>query len=77
MSLAAELGTPVRIGRRLARAFEAGSEIDARPIGVDIAQAILSREPLRGELDRGRTRELTVEMRAAAPSARLFIGVHI
>jgi type II secretory pathway predicted ATPase ExeA len=42
--LAAKLKTPLQIGQHLVRAFEAGFEIGAKPIDVNIVEAVLSRQ---------------------------------
>ena len=40
--LGVKLNTPLQIGQHLARAFEAGFEIGAKPIAADIVEAVLS-----------------------------------
>ncbi len=52
--LAVKLKTPLLIGRRLVRAFEAGFEIGAKPITDGIVEAVLSRklEELEAQLTR-------------------------
>lgn len=42
--LAAKLKTPLQIGRHLVRAFEAAYELDAKPVDVDMIEAVLSRQ---------------------------------
>ena len=42
--LAAKLKTPLQIGRHLVRAFEAAYELGAKPVDVDMIEAVLSRQ---------------------------------
>jgi type II secretory pathway predicted ATPase ExeA len=42
--LATKLKTPLQIGQHLVRAFEAGFEIGAKPIDVNVVEAVLSRQ---------------------------------
>jgi len=41
--LAAKLKTPLQIGQHLVRAFEAAHEVGAKPVDVDMIEAVLSR----------------------------------
>ncbi|HME22129.1 MAG TPA: hypothetical protein VKI44_12460 [Acetobacteraceae bacterium] len=42
--LAAKLKTPLQIGQHLVRAFEAGFEIEAKPIDASVVEAVLSNQ---------------------------------
>jgi len=42
--LAAKLKTPLQIGQHLVRAFEAGFEIETKPIDAGVIGAVLSRQ---------------------------------
>ena len=42
--LAAKLKTPLQIGRHLVRAFEAAYELGAKPVDIDMIEAVLSRQ---------------------------------
>ena len=41
--LAAKLKTPLQIGQHLVRTFEAAHEVGAKPVDVDMIEAVLSR----------------------------------